>query len=241
MISFKLFFESIESSPIVPQDIFSFYYLSLVKDTIDLSDEYTKDTVLNFFNTLRSKYLKTFGKVLRDQIAKYIRYTQGGRQRLVKGSELAKMNPEEFASSETLDYDQLEKFTKETTRSSGAANKEWNQLSEWLNKLSKKSVSINTIKAEGESLIFILDRINNCVHNTGASIFDKLKENGPALIRAFDEAHTVTSSSGLKNKIYTELKNLQMGAEMVGTSRSTIQDLEKQFAPSPSFYKRSGD
>lgn len=242
MISFKLFFESVQTPPIVPQDIFTFYYTSLAKNSFKLSSEEDKSVLVNFYNTLKLKYLSTFSKVIRDQISKYIRYTQGGRNRIKASSELRNMNADEFSKQPTIDYDQLERYMKETTRSSGAENKEWNQLSEWLNKLSKKPVSLNTIKADGESLPFIIDRINNCVHNTGASIFDKLKENGPALIKAFDEAHVVKSSSALKNKAYTDIKNLEIGTEITGvTPKSNISNLEKQFGGGSSFYKTSGD
>lgn len=242
MISFKLFFESVQTPPIVPQDIFTFYYLSLVKNSIDLSSEEDKAILLNFFNTLKLKYLNTFTKVIKDQIAKYIRYTQGGRNRIKASSELRNMNPDEFVKTSVIDYDKLETYMKETTRSSGAENKEWNDLAKWINLLSKKPVTINTIKADGENLTFIFDRINNCVHNTGQSIFDKLKENGPALIQAFDQAHIVKSSSALKGKAYSDIRNLPISTEILGnTPKSNISKIEKEFAPAPSFYKRSGD
>jgi hypothetical protein len=241
MISFKLFFESVQAPPIVPQDIYTFYYISLNKDNLNLKDEESKAIILNFFNTLKAKYLNTFGTVLKDQILKYIRYQQAGRDRIRASSELRHMNPEEFAKNPITDYDKLEKYTKDTTRSSGADNKEWNQLSEWINKLSKTPITLNTIKAKGESVLFIMDRINNCVHNTGASIFEKVKENGALLIRTFDMAHKARSASALEPQVYKDIKEIPMNTVATSTTDSGIlSKMDKQSMSS--FYKgKTGD
>jgi hypothetical protein len=242
MISFKLFFESVQAPPIVPQDIYTFYYISLNIDKFNLKDEESKANLLHFFNTLKAKYLNTFSTVLKDQIIKYIGYQKAGRERIRVSSELRHMNPEEFAKNPVTDYDKLEKYTKDTIRSSGADNVLWDLLAEWLNKLSKTTISIGSIKGKGESALFILDRINNCVHNTGKSMFEKVKENGTILIDAYNKASSAKSDTALKPQVYKDIRDLPLNAEAttIVSNSDILSKMDKQSMSS--FYKgKTGD
>lgn len=240
MISFKLFFESVQAPPIVPKDIYSFYYIVMHKDNFILKDDESKATIVNFFNTLKPKYLNTFGIVLKDQIIKYIGYQQAGRNRIKISSELRHMNPQEFANKPITDYDKLQAYVKDTIRSSGAENERWNILAEFVNKLSKISINLNDIRKQGESVIFIIDRINNCAHNTGKSMFEKVKENGAVLIQALDAAHKATSSYQLEPNVYKSILDIPITHEKKFTTDSGIlSKMDKQSMSS--FYKTMGD
>jgi hypothetical protein len=243
MISFKLFFESATASVITPADVYTFYYISNLKNRL-LGSEHNKDSVVNFLNSLKSKYLNTFGKVLKDQIIKYLKYQKAGQKRIRDNAEVLKINIEEFEKTPVTNFDKLEQYIKETTRSARhdyKPNEDWNMFAEWINKLSKKQISAGALNIQGsENVLFIIDRINNCVHNTGESIFDKVRENGSLLIRAFDEAHSARDVSFLKNKSLPEIKELEITEVQENIPAvSNVDKYERQFGGS-SFYSRSG-
>jgi len=241
MISFKLFYENTNAGIIVPADIYSFYYISNYKSSL-LQSDHNRETILNFLNNLKSKYLNTFSIVLKDQIEKYLGYQQMGRKRIKTGAELLQIDAAEFLKNPVVDFDKLEKYIKETTRSNSDPNENWNIFAEWMNKLSKKQVSIGSINAEGqENILFIIDRINNCVHNTKEPIFDKVRENGKLLINAFETAHKARDARFLKTNSQPEIKEMEVSSSVEDSSGSrNISRLEKQFGGS-GFYKHSGD
>jgi len=243
MINFKLFFETTSAGLISPADIFSFYYIYTLKNRL-LGSEHNRNTVVSFLNDLQSKYLNTFGLVLKGQILKYLRYQSSGQKRIKDNSELLQIDIEEFKRTIPVNFDRLETYIKNTTRSQRhnfKENEDWNAFAEWLNKLSKKTISAGSINIEGQdNVLFIMDRINNCVHNTGESIFDKVKENGHALIMAFDQAHQIRDPIILKNKSVPEIKELEVSEvqEHTPTQHSLTHDKKSMH----SFYKgRLGD
>lgn len=246
MISFKLFFESTTAGVIVPADIYSFYYINNYKNNL-LGSEHNQEIILKFLNNLRLKYLNTWPVVLKTQLEKYLNYQRSGRKRIKSDAELLKINIENFFKNPVIDYDKLEQYIKETTRSSGEENKLWNYFAEWLNKLSKKqSITIGSLNLEGqENILFIIDRINNCVHNTKESMFEKIRENGFALKNAFDDVNSMRDARYLKSKSIPEIKELEEleVSSSLDQPQSTknIDNLERQMGRSPSFYKHSGD
>jgi hypothetical protein len=109
MISFKLFFESATASVIAPADVYTFYYISNLKNRL-LGSEYNKESVVNFLNSLKSKYLNTFGKVLKDQIIKYLKYQKAGQKRIRDNAEVLKINIEEFERTPVSNFDKIEQY-----------------------------------------------------------------------------------------------------------------------------------
>lgn len=244
MISFKVFFENTTAGVITPSDIYTFYYIYHSKNIL-LNSEYNREIIVNFLNSLKSKYLNTFGTVLKEQILKYLRYQASGQKRIRDDAELLTIDVSEFSGNPIIDFDKLEKFIKETTRSARhnfKSNEDWNQFSEWVNKLSKKTISAGGLNIEGsDNVLFIIDRINNCVHNTGESIFDKVRENGHALIQAFEQAHIARDIKVIKAKALPEIKELEISStqeNVPSVSNTRKQDTESMH----SFYKgRFGD
>ena len=146
-----------------PKDIYSFYYVCLVTNK-------EQPIIQEFITHLRQTYLNVFSVVIKDQLAKY--------------QKLQRVDPDFDGSIINNDINNLSVLMKKTFRSDMVRrNDRWNLLTELLITLNKTT--------NLPQVLFIIDRINNVVHNTGETMLTKLN-NGHQLLQVFNLCHNAT-------------------------------------------------
>jgi hypothetical protein len=146
--------------------IYDFYTLSYLWQT-------TKDNrkEISFeLSELKDYYLIAFKPLIINQLYKY--WT---RERLDIGSY------NEGDLTEDKSFAILKTYMESTYRSDmKRRNVVWNKLVEHLSKLE--------VTNNSNDIVYLIDRINNVVHNTGTSILDKF-ENYSVVLKAFKDCH----------------------------------------------------
>jgi hypothetical protein len=146
-----------------PKDIYSFYYISLIPNK-------EQPIIQEFITHLRQTYLNVFSIVVKDQLLKY--------------KQLQRVDPGFDISIIDGDIYNLSVLMKKTFRSDMVRrNDRWNLLTELLISLNKTT--------NLPQILFIIDRINNVVHNTGETMLTKLN-NGQQLLHVFNSCHNAT-------------------------------------------------
>jgi hypothetical protein len=167
---------------ITPQMIYNFYYIYF---KFQQNPKVSK-IILDYIKEIQNIYLTQFKGLIINQIKKYI-----GRRRI----------DTDFPVDIKLDNESLEmldKLMKKSFRSDmQRRNNVWNQLTEFLAKLDKAK--------DIKDILFFIDRVNNCVHNTKEITLIKFI-NGYELLDAFDFAHKSTPEQ-LKDKVEMEIRN----------------------------------
>ena len=174
---------------LTPQVIYDFYFASYLFEAGNL-DRFNKFIVTETIEDTYDIYINIFHHITLNQILKY-----QTRHRVDKDWIQIKIN-------DKLNYADLNMFMKKTFRSDmRRRNIEWIQLTDLLEQLEV------TAKNNHKRVIFLVDRINNCIHNTGENILSKF-DNGYPLILAFDFAHTA-SLDDLRRRVSKELRTIQ--------------------------------
>jgi len=175
----------LDDTKVTTKDIYSFYYVAFILQTQknDL-EESTLQLYHNFLLHLKQKYLTVFTNMVVEQIKKYI----------IRG----RIEPEYKKEMDNVsDLTLLDYIMKKTFRSDMIRrNIEWEKLTENLILL-RDAKNIDKI-------IFYIDRINNCIHNTHEQILTKL-ENGYELLKAFDIVHKSKRPEMFRSNIHIEL------------------------------------
>ena len=161
--------EGIVSSELDVSDIYNFYLAALLYQNIEEGDkEAIRDTLLR----IKSIYIDAFKVVVKEQLKKYL-----SRQRTDGSFTLIDVSTAKSFSS-------LDEFMNRTYRSDmKRKNDVWNEVTKYLSLIEKENKS--------DKLIYLIDRLNNCIHNTQESILTKF-DNGYELVEAFDTAHTAS-------------------------------------------------
>lgn len=189
---FKQYLKEQEKSEITPQDIYNFYYLTLLQSQ-PLNDEAEFKMALH---EIKQKYLKAFRPIVVRQLQKY--HKQGRVEKDADGDFL--YGPDQL-EGDNVDFGFLDFAMNATLRSDmKRRNENWNELTEHLNKLEKAD--------SNREIIFEIDRINNTVHNTQALILGKFR-NGKELVGAFDFAHNVKGKEDLKPYVSRDIRRIR--------------------------------
>jgi len=185
---YRKMFESMNSN-ISSSDIYNFYYATLLYQTkFSFLDQFGKFIVDETLRETKKLYLNNFRNIILSQLEKY--QTRGRVDKSWDGV---------IIKDNSYTYGDMDKLMKATYRSDMVRrNDSWNQLTEYLSKLE------NSIRLQ--DIIFNVDRINNCIHNTQENILSKF-DNGYELINAFEFAHKA-STEELKTKVSKDLRNL---------------------------------
>ena len=192
MISFKKFFliqESQLSSTLSPTDLYNFYFIATLSSMGRLNGDYANFIADDFLKKLKQRYLVIFKELLYHQIRKYI-----SRRRT--DSDLTM----DVLESNKNNAHQLYEMMKKTFRSDmKRRNDVWNLIGEYTEAL-EGSGSL-------KSIIFYIDRLNNCIHNTQELIFSKFP-NAQMLLSTFDTIHHAQSLNVYKNKVSKDIREL---------------------------------
>ena len=184
----RIIFEDIQ-----PSDIYDITYLThIIGHPID-GHTYAPFAV-DFLKSRVKKYLDTFRPLIFNQLKKY-----QNRGRIDPTFFLPKF-------SNTLHFSTMLEAMKKTYRSDMTRrNIVWENLVKYLNELEEMNITSQMIG----TILFLFDRIHNCVHNTNTSIFDKFV-NGRELLSALDFCFSSTPNE-LKQRISSEVKDLIFG------------------------------
>lgn len=185
MVSFRLFFESMEEPlRISPRTIYNFYFLYTYLQTQG-TDQFSGFLIQEFAQNIKKFYLKTFQELLARQVQKYIK-----RGRTDKGLQIGNsISPENL----------LELISKTFRSDMIRRNDRWIDLANWVVKLSHAS----SVK----DIFFAVDRINNTTHNTQEIILSKF-ENASMLMDVFDKCHQFKSLGEFRPYIDKEYAKL---------------------------------
>lgn len=195
-IQFDIFIESIlnQSIQLTPKNLYNFYFLATLFGQGKIQGDYGLHVTREFINNLQTKYLNLFSQLLIDQIDKYVR-----RGRISKEFDMKEF---ESIKKGNLDHKKIYELMCQTFRSDmKRVNDVWNLLAEYVYKL--------FIAQSIKDKFFLIDRINNCVHNTNEIIFTKFK-NATELMTAYDIIHHANSLNQYKqyvDKDYREIEN----------------------------------
>ena len=185
-MTFKEFFEAFTEKYLTSTDIYDFYFLTtaLSYDQINLEDL----SVAEFYlNEIYQVYLQSFKKLLIDQIEKYYK-----RNRID-----ADFN---YSLLKSANFETIKNLMNKTFRSDMVRrNDVWNLIAENLLNLSKAG----SIKTK----CFYMDRLNNCVHNTGDLVLDKFP-NGYKLMNAFNVVHNSKNPKEFARFVSPEIRKL---------------------------------
>ena len=185
-MTFKEFFEAFTEKYLTSTDIYDFYFLTtaLSYDQINLEDL----SVAEFYlNEIYKVYLQSFKQLLIDQIEKYYK----------KNRIDADFN---YSLLKSANFETIKSLMNKTFRSDMVRrNDVWNLIAENLLSLSKAG----SIKTK----CFYIDRLNNCVHNTGDLVLDKFP-NGYKLMNAFDVVHNSKTPKEFARFVSPEIRRL---------------------------------
>ncbi len=177
-----------DTNAIYPRDIYSTYYmfLAMTMQPALMEDTYLKSVFDDYTTKIREKYLKCFTAVIYDQLLKYV-----SRKRVTPDfGKLGRIDQYSLA--------QMYELMKKTFRSDmQRQNTQWNMLCDFMVKLEAAHDTLSVLK--------LIDRINNTVHNTQESMVTKLP-NGREMLSAFDAAHNAKNFNSLGPMVYGELK-----------------------------------
>lgn len=185
-MKFRAFFEAINTKYLTTTDIYDFYFLTtaLSYDQIHSEDLSVAEFYLNDICQL---YLQSFKQLLIDQIEKYYK-----RNRVDADFS--------YYSLKTANFEKIKELINKTFRSDMVRrNDVWNLIAANLLNLSKAG----SIKIK----CFYMDRLNNCVHNTGDLVLDKFP-NGYKLMNAFDIVHNSKTPKEFARFVSPEIRKL---------------------------------
>jgi len=187
---FDLFIEQFVSENPSAADLYNFYYLNTLFVNGQAKGDYAKFIMDETVNRIKSRYVRIFSDLLRDQLAKYIKRKRVDNH--VTQDKIDSASPYE-----------LWELIQGTYRSDmKRRNDVWNLLGEYNYKLS----TAQSLKDK----FFFIDRINNCVHNTTELMFSKFT-NASDLMRAFDEIHHAQSLNAYKHKVSKDVRAVENG------------------------------
>lgn len=180
------------------QDIYDFYFMVFEFRNITSPTAFQRSEVEEFLKYIINIYLDQFGNLIIAQLEKYLQRkrhdTDSSGKPVFDIEKIKKMSGYEK-------YENLDKAMKSTYRSDMTRrNDRWNMLTDYLRQLAQTHVSI-------PDAIFIIDRINNTVHNTHELMLTKFK-NGYALKQAFDEVHAMRNAEQLRYKASSRVKDI---------------------------------
>ena len=166
-------------------NITDFYLAAYLHDVVEEDD---KDILEDIILDIRQRYLEGFKPIVLQQILKYIK-----RGRMVQ----------EYDREDLLgtDFSKLHAIMKDSRRSDmKRKNVRWEQLTQHLTDLASQNRDIKKIK-------FLIDRINNTVHNTGEVMLSKF-ENGQRLMQIYNMVHEAKIRDLMRLSSNRDLKEL---------------------------------
>lgn len=188
-----------EAENLSPTDIYDFYFLytGLSYGQINLQDHNLADFYLR---EIRDNYLQSFGTILYNQLKKYV-----SRRRVDSSFDASRLNPRDFGA--------LKELMQLTYRSDmRRRNEVWNSIADYVYKLSQT----NNMR----DICYIIDRINNAVHNTHELVLDKL---GPAFLQAYDVVHRAKTPKDYIRYVSPEVRKLMKVWSGPGNEHSPIK------------------
>jgi hypothetical protein len=190
---------------ITSQQIIDFYYLDYLKN-------FSKINSNNFFRLVSpivKNYLQSLRFILSEQIKKYVKV----------GRIDADFNTN--TGYNDLSFAELEKMVKRTFRSDmKRRNESWNKFAEYLTTLDEIQNNSNKLT----EIFFIVDRLNNIIHNSGKILVSKL-ENGNELLKILAFVHTAKPHD-LYVKASSEIQELYRDFDREQRKYSQFGDLE---------------
>lgn len=189
--AYKLLMEQIEEAGfrLSTSDLYNFYYLFTLMTQNQVRGEYAEYVAGEFLNRMKNKYLVLFKQLLFEQIQKYIK-----RGRVDPEVTMEVLN-EKRNSARGL-WELMQKTYRSDVR---RRNDVWNLVGEYVSGLEDVKLP--------ERIGYFIDRINNCVHNTGEIILSKFS-NYSELVRVFDEIHHASSLDVYKRKVSKDIREI---------------------------------
>ena len=156
-------------------DIYNFYLASFLFQSMEDADKPSIDPIIK---EIKMVYLRAFEPVVKRQLIKYLN----------RGRYNGELDSDSIHAAKT--FGELDEYMNQTFRSDmKRRNKEWNKVTDFLSQIEKEKRT--------DKLIYLIDRLNNTIHNTQESILTKF-DNGYELVDAFDKAH-LSSVKELRN------------------------------------------
>lgn len=204
---------------ITPETLYKFYYnyRSFLDKLIPVPVEEAK--------TIRELYLTDFKPIVVNQLKKYV-----SRGRIDDKFYDYYDKKEYYDPIQSMNYDKINNAMNHTYRSDMTRrNDNWNLLTHYLSALESNT--------DTKRIMFLIDRINNCVHNVRLedkyeSILAKFP-NGRELLRAYDEIAEIDMDT-LKAKAGEEVKKTAYSMFGPGLNFEQIcKNVEKMIAEAP--------
>ena len=178
------------------QKIIDFYAISYIFSYTGKSSQYLKVNLQN----IKEYYLNKFHSVIVDQLEKYHKMKRVDPKHQIDFEQ----------TKERKDYERMLDDMRHTYRSKehhvrnnipfpSKPNESWNQLVEYLHNLQ--------ISNDIKSTLFYVDRINNAIHQTNTSIFDKF--NNISDIQNTLEFCANATPQQLRTRASTEIKLME--------------------------------
>jgi len=197
---FHLICESIVEETLDPSTITDFYLAYYLYQKID--DDESQSLLKYVIIDVRQAYLNAMKPILIKQLQKY-----HSRRRIV-----GEYNPEDFSRA---DYEKLYTLMKQSRRSDmNRINQRWNDLAELLKDLQANDRNV-------KEMAFLIDRINNTIHNTGESMLSKFP-NRRQLEQTFDFAHKATIRQLINKSSNSDLKEIASNYRFMDESVSFL-------------------
>lgn len=189
--TYRLLMEQLEESGfrLSTSDLYNFYYLFTLMTQNQVKGEYAEYVAKDFLNRMKNKYLVLFKELLYVQIRKYI-----SRRRVDADVTMEELDKNRDSTSGLLE------LMKKTYRSDmRRRNDVWNMVAEYVNGLDGARLP--------DRIGYYIDRINNCVHNTGEIILSKFS-NYSELMRVFEEIHHANNLEAYKRKVSKDIREI---------------------------------
>lgn len=178
---FRVYFESKETG-ITPRLIYNFYFLYTYSQTVEM-DSVGHFLVNDFARRIKEVYLFEFKRIVFDQLMKYERRGRIDSDFMIGDS-----------------FEKMDILMRKTYRSDmKRRNVNWEMLTGLLVSLDRA--------VEAYRIFFLVDRINNCIHNTGGSMMGKFI-NGGELTLALDRCHRLVDLREFRPFIDREYRRL---------------------------------
>ena len=200
MLKFRDFLrESFETPRLNGACIYNFGYLAYIFQTAHLSST-QQELVKEELKLLKSRYLEDVSDLVVRQIEKYV-----GRSRIEMDDERRpKFDLEKLKNMDKTSTDRMvgiDRAMNMTYRSDmRRRNNVWNSVTGNLVKLANAITS--------KDLIYAMDRLNNDIHNTKNSIFEKFP-NGSELVRALQKIHDARTPDEFKRKVASRILEIE--------------------------------
>ncbi len=193
---FKMWLEGNYGEALTPSTVYDFYYISTASQQGLVLGDFEKDYIRRTISHIKDVYLETLAAVVYRQVMKYV---DRRRHDTRDGGASFKVSDLHDGSGES-NLRNLNSAMKQTYRSDmDRRNDRWIFLTEHMHQLSRtRSV---------DSMVFHIDRINNAIHNTGKTIFDKIP-NGEAIFRAFEDAHHAPTPEFFARKVSRDIREV---------------------------------